>query len=118
MDVYSEKSSNWVTPKTRFGRKVGRKLGTYNPATGTTAEWVDKVAAVSIDDLKNYYHVLGIKEDEEKVLKDTHNELIKFVYLSTGIGGGFSNTQELQVMKYHEAINGSDSKFWKAEVAK
>jgi hypothetical protein len=43
MNVSSEKSSNWVTTKTRLGRKVGRKLGTYNPATGTTVKWVDRV---------------------------------------------------------------------------
>jgi hypothetical protein len=35
MNVSSEKSSNWVTTKTRFGHKVGRKSGTYNPAMGT-----------------------------------------------------------------------------------
>jgi hypothetical protein len=73
---------------------------------------------VIINNPKNYKHAWGIKEDEEKVLEDSHNELIKFVNLGTGIGGGFSNTQELQVMKYHEAINRPDGKFWKAEVAK
>ncbi len=43
--VSSEKLSNWVTTKTRFGGKVGRKSGTYNTATGTTVKWVDRVAA-------------------------------------------------------------------------
>jgi hypothetical protein len=28
------------------------------------------------------------------------------------------NTNELGVMKYHEAINGPDSELWKAEVKK
>jgi hypothetical protein len=32
------------------------------------------------------------------------------------VGGGFTNTNELHVMKYHEAINGPDGKKWKAEV--
>jgi hypothetical protein len=59
-----------------------------------------------------------MNEDEEKVLEDSHNELIKFINLSAGISEGFSNTQELRVMKYHEAINGPHSKLWKAEVAK
>ncbi len=107
-NVSSKKSSNWVTTKTRFGRKVGRKPGAYNPATGTTVKWVDRVVAVNINDPENYYNVLGFNEDEEKDLEDSHNELIKFINISAGIGGGFSNTQELQVMKYHEAINGPD----------
>ncbi len=88
----SEKSSNWVTTKTRFGRKVGRKSGTYNPATGTTVKWVNRVAAVNVDNPKNYYNVLGINKDDEKVLEDSHNELIKSVNISAGIGGGFSST--------------------------
>ncbi len=32
-NVSSEKSSNWVTTKTRFRCKVGSKSGTYNSAT-------------------------------------------------------------------------------------
>jgi hypothetical protein len=32
------------------------------------------------------------------------------------MGGGFVNTQELQVMIYNEAINRPDGKRWKAEV--
>jgi hypothetical protein len=64
-NVSSEKSSNWVTIKTRFGRDVGRKSGTYNTATGTTVKWVDRVAAVNVDDPKNYHNILGIDKDEE-----------------------------------------------------
>jgi hypothetical protein len=94
-NVSSEKSSNWVTTKTRFRSKVGRNLGTYNPATETTVKWVDRVAAVSIDDPKNYNIFGGIDEDEENVLEYSHNELIKFVNIGAGIGGGFSKTQEL-----------------------
>jgi hypothetical protein len=50
---------------------------------------------VNVEDPKNYYNVLGIDEDEEKVLEDSHNESIKFVYLSAGISREFLNTQEL-----------------------
>ncbi len=70
------------------------------------------------EDSKNYYAVLGINKNKERVFKDSHNKFIKFVYLGAGIGGGFANTQELQVMEYHEAINGSDGELWKAEVVK
>jgi hypothetical protein len=73
MNLSSEKSSNWVTTKTRLGREVRRKSGTYNPATGTTVKLINRVAAVNINDPKNYYNVLGVHEDEEKVLEDSHN---------------------------------------------
>jgi hypothetical protein len=90
-----EKSGDWVTTKTRFGCKVGRKSGVCNPATGTTVKWTNMVAAVNIQDPKSYCYVLGINEDKEKVFEDKHNETIKFVNVSTGIGGRFSKTQEL-----------------------
>ena len=38
--------------------------------------------------------------------------------LVLGIGGGFTNTLELKVMKYHEAVNGPDGKAWKTKVKK
>jgi hypothetical protein len=66
----------------------------------------------------NYYNVMGMDEDEEKVFEDIHNELIQFIIIGAGICSGFLNTQEFQVMKYHEAINGPNGKLWKAKVAK
>ncbi len=38
--------------------------------------------------------------------------------MGTSIKGGFTNTLELKVMKYHEAINGPDGEAWKAKVKK
>ncbi len=58
-------------------------------------KWVDRVAAVNVTNPTNCYNVLGIDEDEEKVLEDSHNELIKFINLGTGIDEGLLNTQEL-----------------------
>ncbi len=58
-------------------------------------KWVDRVAAVNVNNPENYYNVFGIDKDQEKVLEDRHNESIEFVNLSAGIGGGFSNTQKL-----------------------
>jgi hypothetical protein len=68
-------------------------------------KWVKRVVAVNVDDPENCYNVLGINKDEEKVLEDSHNYLIEFVNVGAEISGGFLNTQELRVMKYHEAIN-------------
>ncbi len=65
----------------------------------------------------NYYEVLGIDEDEVKVLQ-IHNESVsEYISIGAGVGGGFLNTSnELHVMKYHETINGPDGKKWTAEV--
>jgi hypothetical protein len=48
-NVSLEKSKDWMTARTRFGRKVGRKLGTFDPATGTTVKWLDRVVATSVE---------------------------------------------------------------------
>ena len=72
----------------------------------------------SVTPSANYYKVLGIEKDEVKVLQ-THNDSVsEFINVGAGIGGGFLNTNELHVMKYHEAINSPDGEKWKAEVKK
>jgi hypothetical protein len=82
-------------------------------------KWADRVVATSVDvPDNNYDNVLGVDEDKEKAFEDNHNKLIEYVNVGAGIGGGFSNTHELQVMKYHEAINAPDGELWKEEVAK
>jgi hypothetical protein len=54
-----------VTTKTRFGCKVGRKSGTFNPATETTVKWINRVGAVNVNNPENYYNILGIDKDED-----------------------------------------------------
>ncbi len=50
-------------------------------------------------------------------MNKSHNDaLTKYVNVRAGIGGGFTNTQELKVMKYHEAINGPDGDARKADM--
>jgi hypothetical protein len=95
-NVSLEKSEDWVTARTRFGRKAGRKLSTFDPATDTTVKWLDRVAATSVEVPDgNYYDVLGIDEDKERVFEESHNKVIKYINIGAGVGGGFSNTQEL-----------------------
>jgi hypothetical protein len=93
----------------------------YDLSTGKAVQWKD-IATVSVDDeikvTTNYYDVLGINECKLEVLQNNHKELIKYVNVRAGIGGGFTNTLELKVMKYHEAINGPNGKVWKEEVRK
>jgi hypothetical protein len=46
-----------------------------------------------------------------------HNDCVsKYINVGAGIGGGFMKTNELRVMKYHEAINSPDSELWNAKV--
>jgi hypothetical protein len=113
-----EKLGDWVTARTQFGREVGRKSGAFDPATGTTVKWANRVSATSVDvPDNNYNNVLGVDKDEVKVFKDNHNKLIEYINVGAGISGGFSNAQELQVMKYHEATDGPKGELWKEEVA-
>jgi hypothetical protein len=72
-----EKLGDWVTARTRFGRKIGRKSGAFDPATGTTVKWPNRVAATCVDfPDNNYNNVLGGDEDEEKAFEDNCNKLI------------------------------------------
>jgi hypothetical protein len=99
-----------------------KKDGQYNSLTGKTIMWSDVVAATEELSIKsmtqlNYYDVLGIVDENElQVIKSHNNALTKYVNVGAGIGGGFMNTQELKVMKYHEAINGPDGVAWKADM--
>ncbi len=104
----------------QYGHAVGRKDGAYNPITGTTIKWSD-MAAAEVDDIienlmANYYDVLGIDENEVKVLQMLNDSVSEYINVGAGVGGGFTNTNELRVMKNHEALNGPDGKKWKAEV--
>ncbi len=66
----------------------------------------------------NYYNALGIDENKLQVIKSHNDALTEYFNVGAGIGGGFTNTQELKVIKYHEAINGPNLDAWKAEVKK
>ncbi len=109
----SEKGDEWIMAKTRYGCAVGRKDGSYNPSTGTTIKWNDVVAA-EVDDIENlvanYYEVLGIDENEVKVLQMLNDSVSEYIKVGAGVGGGFTITNDLRVMKYYEAINGPDGK--------
>jgi hypothetical protein len=123
MDSSLEKTDGWTVHRTRSGCKVGRKDGRYDPLTGKTIMWSDVVAAKEELSTKsmtqlNHYDILGINEDKLQVIKSHNNALTKYINVRAGIGGGFTKTQELKVMKYHEAINGPDEDAWKAEVKK
>jgi hypothetical protein len=113
MDSSLDKTDGWTVHRTRSGRKVGRKDGQYDPLTGKTIMWSDALVATEESSTKsmtqlNHYDVLGINENEMQVIKSHNDALTKYVNVGAGIGGGFTNTQELKVMKYHEAINGPD----------
>jgi hypothetical protein len=109
----SDKANEWIMAKTRYGCAIGKKDGSYNPSTGATIKWSDVVAA-EVDDIENqgvnYYEVLGINKNEVKVLQMPNNSVSEYINVGAGVGGGFTNTNELRMMKYHEAINGPDGK--------
>jgi hypothetical protein len=65
---------------------------------------------MTLKPVANYYEVLGIYEYEVKVLQMLNDSVSEYINVGAGVGGGFTNTNELGVMKYHEAINGPDGK--------
>jgi hypothetical protein len=73
-----------------------------------------EVADIIENPMANYYDVLGIDENEVKVLQMLNDSVSEYINIGAGVGGGFINTNELWVMKYHEALNGPDGKKWKA----
>jgi hypothetical protein len=107
IDLSEKANAKWATYRTRSGCMTGHKSGMYNLTTRQTLKWTDMVTLVDKDnDSENHYNVLGINENKERVFKDSCNKFIKLVKVRAGIWGGFSNAQGLQVMKYHETING------------
>jgi hypothetical protein len=99
-DSSSKKTDEWVPAKTRYGRTVGRKDGTYDPSSGATIKWSDLVTTeVDNDDItvtsSNYYEVLGIAENKVKVLQELNDSLLEYLNVGAEIGGGFVNTNKL-----------------------
>jgi hypothetical protein len=105
----SEKSSSekgedsgWIVHRTCYGCPTGLKSGTYNQSMGKAVQWTD-IATVSVDNenkvTTNYYNVLGINESKLGVHQSNHNEITDYVNVEAGIGGGFTNTLKLKVMK-------------------
>ncbi len=76
--------------------------------------------AAEVDDVMtpsaNYYEVLGTDKDKVKVLQIHNDSVSEYINIGAGVGCGFTNTNELHLMNYHEASNGPDGKKWKAKV--
>jgi hypothetical protein len=67
--------------------------------------------------LAEYYDVFNITDLNEITLASVHHKMhMEVANVGAGAGGGFENKQELQVMKYDEAINGPDGERWKAKI--
>ncbi len=75
------------------------------------------MVATEVDGIENpvanYYEVLGIGENEVKILQMLNDSVTDYINIGAGVDGGLTNTNKLHMMKYHEAINGQK---WKAKV--
>jgi hypothetical protein len=102
-DSPSENIDEWVQAKKQYGCAVGQKDGAYNPNMGTTIKWSD-MAAAEVDDIienpmANYYDVLGINENEVRVLQMLNDSVSEYINVGAGVGGGFADSNELHVIK-------------------
>ncbi len=60
---------------------------------------------------KGYYDIFNFVDmDQIAISAIHHKELTEFAHVGVGMGGGFENTKELQVMTYKKAIKGSNGK--------
>ena len=102
----SKASSSLEQVVRRSGRTVTQTT-TYNPTT-------DK--ATDISAMQNYFACLAELDNEELTTANkVHNLHVEVESVGAGLGGGFTNTNELKVMKYREAVNGPDGESWKEE---
>jgi hypothetical protein len=116
------KSSNkegWEIVTTKHGQK-SIPTGRYNPLSGKTVTW--NVTATEVDqDIEKvsqarHYDIFNIVDQDEITLTLVHHKMyFEVANVGAGVGNGFINTQELQVMMYNEAINGPDGERWEAE---
>jgi hypothetical protein len=70
--------------------------------------------------VQNYFSCLEeYDKDEMQLMTEVANTVVDEISgVGAGLGGGFTNTLELRVMKYAEAINGPDGDAWAEEVDK
>ena len=92
----------------RSGRSVCQTM-TCNPTTGKAAE---------VSSMQQYCACLAELDNEELADTIKVENLCVEVESAVGacLGGGFTNTLEIKVMKYQEAVNGPDGESWKEEI--
>jgi hypothetical protein len=116
----SPSKEGWVTVTTKKGRQ-SIPPGRYDPATGKTVSWNVTASEVDVatETVKEtgYYDQFNIVDpDEVSLLAMHHMQTSELANVGAGVGGGFENTKELEVMNYKEAVNGPDGVCWQAEV--
>ena len=84
--------------------RVGRVIRRPNRLVETNT------AAVNAEDVSGYLKMIrGVNENEF--------EKEEFCAVGAGIGGGFTHTTELKVLKFDEAVNGPDKENWYKAIA-
>jgi len=120
----SPSKEGWLTVTTKKGRQ-SIPPGRYDPATGKTVSWNVTASEVDVETETEalvvketgYYGMFNVVDLTEVALLEMHHmQTSEFANIGAGIGGGFENTNELQVMNYKEAFNGPDGVRWQAEV--
>jgi hypothetical protein len=107
----SRASSSLEQEVRRSGRTV-RQTMTYDPESGKAS-----TIGADISAIQNYYACLAELDNNELHMNiEVENFYLEIESVGAGLGGGFTNTNELKVMKYREAVNGPDGDSWKEEI--
>jgi hypothetical protein len=92
---------------TQSGRTIREPTCLIEELGATTADYEFKLTKAE----NHYYEVMKELHENESISGEIN-------CVGAGIGGGFTNTNKLQVMKYKEAIQGQDVKQWETAVDK
>jgi len=79
------------------------------------SRWIEELDAIALKYLNDMQALDNIEVANAAI---TSCDNIELSLVGAGVGGGFTNTSELKVMNYNEAMASNDAKDWIAEVGR
>ena len=100
---------------TRSGRTVQPRTRLIESMAGTAVElqYLGQMAELDNDEI-----VAASIATDDVIASSMSMDIMDLLLVGAGIGGGFGDTSELNVMKYKEAMESKDGPAWKEEVGR
>lgn len=98
------------------------KLGRGQRKKKSPVRWIQESEDFEAQNIVCTAMMFGIKNIEAsylcqlKAIESFENATSEYTLVGADVGGGFENTQELQVMKYNEAMKSPDKEQWEKEI--